>query len=287
MNDVSSNVPAIDIDMLTMALQAGDLDTAWWLDTVSGHVIPAPEADGDHIEQELIAKKRRAPARFIEIEPIEEVVHIELMTSYVATLDQDELCESLNEALQRKRPVWHFKNALASAPEHEDNWYEFKEQFYAMQARQWLRDRELEPRETAQADIISAEVPVGQPVAHGDPWLLMDLTIRENDQLRRYVIRPRETQLILIAIGPVADEPEETLAEIQINEHQLSGINRIIETIHPYIGLVPSAQSDYARFRFSNESGSGMIHVAEMGGGPFRQLAEQLDMMLGIPSLKA
>ena len=60
--------PAIDIDMLTMALQAGDLDTGWWLDTHSGDVIPAPEENGDTIEQQLIEKHQRDPERFVVIE---------------------------------------------------------------------------------------------------------------------------------------------------------------------------------------------------------------------------
>ena len=278
--------PAIDIDMLTMALQAGDLDTGWWLDTHSGHVIPAPEADGDHVEQELIAEKRRRPNRFIEIEPIEEAVHHELMESYIATLEQDEFCDSLYAALQRKRPDWHFKNTLANSPEYEDNWYEFKEQFYAMQARQWLRDRDLEPRAAESFDA-DAQMSTAQALAEGSNWFQMDFTIRMHNQIRRYVIRPRDTELLLVAIGPVADEPEQTLAEMHINEYQLSGINRILEDIRPQIGLVPAVQSDYASLRFSNETGSGVIHVSELGGGPFRQLAEQLDMLLGIPGLQA
>jgi hypothetical protein len=77
--------PAIDIDMLTMALQAGDLDTAWWLDTQNGDVIPAPEPDGDAIEQKLIKERQRSPDRYIDIKPIANSIHIELMESYIAT----------------------------------------------------------------------------------------------------------------------------------------------------------------------------------------------------------
>ena len=286
MSNKAKKAPAIDIDMLTMALQAGELDTGWWLDTHSGHVIPAPETDGDHVEQELIAEKRRRPDRFIEIEPIEDEVHLELMQSYIATLEQDEFCEALYAALERKRPDWHFKNALSNSPEYEDNWYEFKEQFYAMQARQWLRDRDLESR-AAEPVEVSEDWSTADAIAQGSNWFLMDLTIRLHNQVRRYVIRPRDTELLLVAIGPVADEPEQTLAEMHINEYQLSGINRMLEELHPQIGLVPAVQSDYASLRFSNETGSGVMHVSELGGGPFRQLTEQLDMLLGIPGLKA
>ena len=109
--------PAIDIDMLTMALQAGDLDTGWWLDTHSGDVIPAPAENGDAVDQQLIDEQLITPERYIVIEPIPESVHLELMESYIATLEEEEICASLYQALEKNPPVWHFKNALSAAPE--------------------------------------------------------------------------------------------------------------------------------------------------------------------------
>ena len=100
-----SKAPAIDIDMLTMALQAADLDTSWWLDTHSGDVIPAPEDSGDAAERRLIKAQQQHPDRYIAIEPIDEAVHIELMQSYVATLEEETLCDALHEALAKKKLI--------------------------------------------------------------------------------------------------------------------------------------------------------------------------------------
>jgi hypothetical protein len=280
MSNVTNKSRLIDIDMLTMALQAGDLDTAWWLDLRSGHVIPAPEADGDSAEQKLIALKRRQPERFIEIEPIAESIHVELMESYVATLEQQDLMESLYQALQRKRPTWHFRNALASAPESEDNWYAYKEQFYALQARQWLRDRGLEPTADEQAD---AGIPAKSTE---DAPPCMELLLSDMELLRRYVIWFVDDSLRLVVFVPDHNASEQMLASTTINEHQLTGLNRIVESFTLRINAKPLVQNLPAILRFNNESNAGELRGGIYPDSPFLSLAEQLDMLLGIPNIE-
>lgn len=285
MSKTTNKSPSIDIDMLTMALQAGDLDTAWWLDRYSGHVIPAPESDGDSEEQKLLEQKQRNPERFIEIEPIAESVHIELMESYAATLEHEALSQSLYEALQRKRPTWHFRNALSSEPESEDNWYAFKEQFYALQARQWLRDRGLESAEPSDDNPVQGAGTPGEVVQDNPPCL--ELLLRDIEQLRRYVIWPDNEQLQLAVFIPDHESEERLLSQVVINEYQLAGINRIIETFRVHISAVPTRQALPACLRFNNEAGSGEIRGVSYQGSPFQRLAELLDMLLGIPNVEA
>jgi len=286
MNNVPSKAPAIDIDMLTMALQAADLDTTWWLDTHSGNVIPAPEADGDAVEQKLVRESQRSPERFIEIDPVTDLVHLELMESYIATLEQAEICESLYEALQRKPAAWHFKNILASAPESEDNWYAFKEQFYALQARQWLRDRGLESREVPVDNVLTGNNQPQQAVT-GDAPSCLELTLGDSEPGRRYLIWQRDGQLLLTVYTRSVQGDEQSLAEIEINVHQLTAISRAIETFHPTIEIQrPEVEAPLdASLWFSNMAYEGRINGTISENSLFKQLASQLDMLLGIPSL--
>jgi len=275
--------PAIDIDMLTMALQAGDLDTGWWLDTHSGDVIPAPTDNGDAVDQQLLNEQKTSPDRYIVIEPISESVHLELMESYIATLEEEEICEALYQALEKNQPVWHFKNALSAAPECEDNWYAFKEQFYALQARQWLRDRYLDYRELAQgpeqensftADIIAGEVRA-----------CLDMNLNYQGEQRRYLISQQDRELVLTLFAEQQGQ-QQLLAESSINQNQLDGINHILETYRPYIDVNANDRGLNVQMIYRAAGTEGEVRGC-VTDEPFRTLITTLDMLLGVPSLKA
>ena len=281
MSNDSKQAPLIDIDMLTMALQAGDLDTSWWLDTHSGDVIPAPEDSEDVTERKLIRKQQQNPERYIAIEPIDEAIHIELMESYVATLEEQELCDALYAALKKKQPSWHFKNALARAPESEDNWYAFKEQFYALQARQWLRDRSLDFREfQTDEDTLTVDAPAAMS---NRP--LLELSVKLNNAGRRYLVSRYEHELLLSVFMESQGQPAQLLAEMTMNEYQLQGLNNILETYRPYIDTGNSAETADATMSFSAATTSGQIQ-GNHADTPFQQLLTAMDLLLGIPPLK-
>ena len=272
--------PAIDIDMLTMALQAGDLDTGWWLDTHSGDVIPAPEENGDSVEQQLIDKSHRDPDRFIVIEPVAETIHFELMESFISTLEEEAACAQLYEALQKKQPGWHFKNVLSGMPECEDEWYAFKEQFYALQARQWLRDRLLEYKEVSEGFVEKQIQTVQEASRDTITWL--ELKLEHENQQRRYLIWQQDSELMLTLI-----QQQQLLAEKPVNQHQMSGINHILETYRPYIDTTLNEQQPYeVHMSYRGLNSSGEIQGA-LKNEPFQTLVMTLDIMLGVPLLKA
>jgi len=283
MSESAYKPPAIDIDMLTMALQAGDLETTWWLDTQNGDVIPAPEPDGDTVEQKLLMEKERTPDRYIDIKPIEDAIHIELMESFIATLEEAELCESLYVSLSRQQPIWHFKKALASAPECEDDWYAFKEQFYALQARQWLRDRGLEHKKY-QPDANKSKGGMGQTQLDAAMQTFMQLTISNRQQQRRYAIWVQGEQTMLTAFSQNDNSADQVLAEVPLNEHQLLGINNIIETYRLYIDSQSRKSNLNAILQFNNGSSSGQINGEMQEGSVFQRLSVMLDMLLGVPA---
>jgi len=204
------------------------------------------------------------------------------MESYIATLEHVELSESLYASLQRKQPAWHFKKALASAPECEDNWYAFKEQFYALQARQWLRDRELESKEY----LTEAEPRTALELRTTDSIRsCMELSVSVTVQKRRYVIWQQDGQTLLTVFVQEGDSDEQLLSEVQINDHQLSGINRIIETYQPGINIESGSIALDANLCFSNANSKGEIQGSYTEGEVFQRLAMTLDMLLGIPEL--
>ncbi len=274
--------PAIDIDMLTMALQAGDLDTAWWLDTHSGDVIPAPEENGDTVEQRLIEKSQHDPERFVVIEPVSQTIHYELMESFISTLEEEAACAELYEALQKKQPGWHFKNVLAGMPECEDDWYAFKEQFYALQARQWLRERLLEYKEYKEAgeEVSDRHIPL-QPTS-SETLTCLELTVDYNEQQRRYIVWQQDSEMMLTLFYQ-----QQLFAEVSINEHQISGMNHIIETYRPYIGSNLNDQQTFdVSMTYRNTNSSGLIQ-GTLNDEPFHTLVTTLDLMLGVPLIKA
>ena len=129
------------------------------------------------------------------------------MESYIATLEEAAVCELLYEALQRKQPSWHFKNALAKHPECEDNWYAFKEQFYALQARQWLRDRDLEYREDRSFTDSSSEMAIDLGITDS-PQACLELVITRTAEKRRYMIWPENNQIMLTVFSVEGDRDE-------------------------------------------------------------------------------
>lgn len=275
--------PAIDIDMLTMALQAGDLDTGWWLDTHSGDVIPAPAENGDAVDQQLIDEQQTRPDRYIVIEPISESVHLELMESYIATLEEQEICESLYQALEKNQPVWHFKNALSEAPECEDNWYAFKEQFYALQARQWLRDRYLDYREVAQSP--GEENSFSADLFAGEARACLDMNVNYQGEQRRYLVSQQDRELVLTLFAEQQGQ-QQLLAESSINQNQLDGINHILETYRAYIDVNANERGLNVQMIYRSAGTEGEVRGC-VTDEPFRTLVTTLDILLGVPSLKA
>lgn len=207
---------AVDIDMLTMALQASGDDGCWWLDTRSGEVLFGSPSERPQSDSES------GSSRYIDIDPIEAEILLELMESFIATLDEEACREKLQTALQRQQADWHFKQALAHHPAEEDDWYAFKDQFYALQARQWLRDRDLEHRQVNE----EAQPTIADYLATTDQDVLLSLSIQSKPG-RRYVLWQTSGDLESMTLTAYENESD-VLAETNINAHQYQGIERLL-----------------------------------------------------------
>jgi len=275
----------VDLDMLTMALQAGDLDTGWWLDTRTGEVIPEPDSRGNEQERGIMEARESEPGRYIDIQPLPPSIMIDLMESFIATLDDQSYCESLRQALSKKQSAWHFKGALAANPGYEDAWYAFKEQFYALQARQWARDMGLDyeirglPSDTYEGPAVGLAETTGQEI--------MTLFFPMSEGWRRYVLC-RESGLTLTAYQGSDSTPEQVVGEVTIEQNQLESINHVLEQLtfqvsHP----LEEGSHDSAMAMLQVASGPYQIGISSplQAGNVQDQLQTLFNFLLGIAPL--
>ena len=288
MTDIKNRSP-IDVDMLTMALQAGDLDTGWWLDTHTGEVIPEPDAKGSRDERATIASKQASPDRYVDIEPLPNDVMLALMESFVATLEDEHFCQGLYQALAKEQAAWHFKGALACDPAHEDSWYAFKEQFYALQARQWARDKGLEYEiKKAPDDFTSTVIDSHTHAGLG----LLQLQMPEQNGYRRYEIRraSNDKAITLTAYHADSGAKEQVIAETGLTDQQLQGLNPILEQVTFDITGHARGQDDQPVNKISSslivQLPDYRIEVSgpPVAGGVPHQLATLFNVLLGLGS---
>ncbi|TNG00869.1 MAG: hypothetical protein EP297_03120 [Gammaproteobacteria bacterium] len=286
----SDKSPPVDLDMLTMALQSDGLVGGWWLDKETGEVIPAPEVKGSKADQDLIKAREEQPERYVDIEPLPAEMLIDLMQSFICTLGDEALCHKLNEAVNKQQPVWHFKQALTSHPDHEDSWYGFKDEFYALQARQWLRDKghDFEVRTINDVTGIAAE----KVISDKSDAVLLELDIRTESQQQTFVVRQHADESNSFTLtayqGGIGDnESMLVVAESSLNENQIKSLNQqlsqaslVIETMD---NKGPAERTAYIRIDKPS------MHVELSGscqaGSVFDQIYNQFNFLLGLSRL--
>lgn len=260
----------VDLDMLTMALQAIDEGSNWWLDTESGEVML--EVAGDYRSQ-----PGEEANRYIDIEPITRQVLLELMESFIATIDEPACCDKLYAALEKNQADWHFKQALAEHPQSEDNWYAFKNQFYALQARQWLRDRNLEYQIIASDTVDDAQAT--------NNLILLSLDIQVQP-LRRFVIWQTiaESEIILTAYED--DSKQNVMAECPINTYQLQAIEQLLKQEAPQLMGTLDLMGINVSLQFNTAAGVTQQQKIMCKGDWLDQLQASLGLILALPPIE-
>jgi hypothetical protein len=282
-------MPPVDLDMLTMALQSDGLEGGWWLDRETGEVIPAPEGGDNKADLQLIRDREEAPERFVDIDPLPASILIDLMESFICTLSDEPLCEKLTEAMNKQQPVWHFKQVLTSHPDHEDSWYGFKDDFYALQARQWLRDKghDFEVRTIQEATTITKEK---QPGDSSDN-VLLELYITTSLHLQVFQVRHRNDEnhsYELTAYQGHQDSKNlQVVAQSNLNQNQINLINQQISQTN--LGI-ETDQDDVqaensARLKVVKPSLLVELNGMCQPGNVFDQLYSQFNFLLGLSRL--
>lgn len=166
--------PAIDLDDIVMARSDASAHTEHYLDTETGKVVPlsnellsweyrqivnkidSEEMDIDdvrevideHVEHDwmvssLLQKYRilnDSEARYIHVPFEGSREGYRDMQRFIATVDDEHLCELLEVAIDGKGAFRRFKDVLSDYPEERQRWFEFSEERKRRRAREWLQE---------------------------------------------------------------------------------------------------------------------------------------------------
>jgi len=145
------------IDAMTMST-----DVPWtsFLDLQEGTVIDSGVREDD--DDEGVSELALDPERYAEIPRLESREEYEIMAAFAASIDDDELRERLDDALQGKGAFSRFRRVVDRDAELREGWYAFKENELIRVARRWLAALEIEPHYELprhEKPVVSAPVP--------------------------------------------------------------------------------------------------------------------------------
>jgi hypothetical protein len=136
----------VDLEELSIALEAETADLRWYLDLVSGDVVlVTPEYDPAENDGLTVAEIEGSPARFVRVPPSDPSRVVDDMRAFVASLGDPTLQESLALALSASRPEKRFKAALSWLPERQHQWHGWYRARCQRRALDWLARLGIEP----------------------------------------------------------------------------------------------------------------------------------------------
>ena len=132
----------IDAEALIVALESRDAEVEWFLDLVSGQVLPlfSEAIDDDTSFAEALDAE---PDRYLLIDPIASHEAFSIMEAFVASLPPGEPSDRLASALTQRRPFRHFKDALLAWPLIREQWFRFHGSRMRQVAREWLTENDV------------------------------------------------------------------------------------------------------------------------------------------------
>jgi Uncharacterised protein family (UPF0158) len=140
---------AIDLDELTWALTSHDdfMGSSHWLNLDTGEVVFV----GDPADVGALAETPEDPRdndRYMRIEAIDSSQSFRIMEDFVVQLADRRLAQTLERALQQRKPFRHFKDELAGHPAQRQDWFAFERSALERIARRWCADCGIEPQWT-------------------------------------------------------------------------------------------------------------------------------------------
>ena len=138
----------VDLDELADALEGDPMVSAGRLDLRTGDVWPGGTYDsagfGDEEDQE------DEEGRWLEIEPLGSGEAYRDMERFTSTIEDDDLIELLEVALDGRGAFGRFKSVLAQhAPDELERWHRYNGDHSQGRARAWLASRGYRPSTTA------------------------------------------------------------------------------------------------------------------------------------------
>lgn len=136
----------VDLEELSIALEAETADLRWYLDLVSGDVLLVTQeyepAEHDGL---TVTEIETSPARFVRVPASSPARSVDDMKAFVSSLGDPQLQESLDLALSASRPEKRFKTALSWLPERQQQWHAWHRQACLQRALDWLARMGITP----------------------------------------------------------------------------------------------------------------------------------------------
>ncbi|MHB8844404.1 MAG: UPF0158 family protein [Nitrospirota bacterium] len=152
----------VDLSELVFEMELGDsMERRGYLDTETGEIIDMPDdimravEDGEtgsvlvDWDEELAETAEKILGdeknRFLPIPKRESREGYEVMVSFSGTVEDRQLREKLDIALDGKGAFRRFRSVLDQRPDELERWYKFKDDWMRDEAIQWLLENGIEP----------------------------------------------------------------------------------------------------------------------------------------------
>ena len=176
------------VDALTLP---DDAPFTSFLDLREGAVIESGEQEADEDDEgEGVAELTLDPERYAEIPRLEGREEYEIMAAFAGSLDDDELRERFDDALQGKGAFSRFRRVVDRDAALRDAWYAFKQDELIRIARRWLAALEIEPiYELPRQQKLAVSAPAAKPKVGFLELLLLGAPEGKTELLEGQVLR--------------------------------------------------------------------------------------------------
>lgn len=136
---------AIDLEDLTMALQADNMDGMQYLNRETGEIEFYYDGmlNGEEVDEEE-AEAILASDRYQRIDGIGSSRAFRVMEAFIEALPAGEAARQLERALRGRKPFRAFKDTLVELGPVRDEWFRFEREAYRGIAQEWLDENEIE-----------------------------------------------------------------------------------------------------------------------------------------------
>ncbi|QKE64762.1 hypothetical protein HNE05_15865 [Aquipseudomonas campi] len=131
----------IDLDRLAAAFISADSD--FRLDLLSGKILDIPPAGEDPQIEQLLEEE---PERLLAVDSLTPGAMLALMAEFLPEVEQLAAYTALQAALDSRKPLRSFHNALKQFPDVQSAWQAFEAERLRELALDWLAENQLELR---------------------------------------------------------------------------------------------------------------------------------------------
>jgi len=155
----------VNLSEICAAMEDNSGEVNYFLDLHTGEVLSVSDYVDD--QEEIVKKIEEEPDRYKGIPTISSSEAFQIMEDFIETVQDDEIRDALYDAIDGRKPFYHFKETISDYPEEELRWYDFKENVIRNWAREWLRENGVEfIEEDRKPDWLEKEIKKKQEEIH-------------------------------------------------------------------------------------------------------------------------